>query len=81
MLYRVQLCNPTDYSMPASSVYGILQERILEWAAIPFSRDLSNPGIEPGTPALQVDSLLSEPPGKPCVYFKYVWLYLWIIPK
>ena len=26
--------------------------------------DLPNPGVEPGSPALQVDSLLSEPPGK-----------------
>ena len=29
------------------------------------SRDLPNPGIEPESPTLQVDSLLSEPPGKP----------------
>ena len=28
----------------------------------PFSRDLPDPGIEPGSPALQVDSLPSEPP-------------------
>ena len=27
--------------------------------------DLSDPGIEPGSPALQADSLPSEPPGKP----------------
>ena len=38
---------------------------ISKWAAIPFSGDLPDPGIEPGSPALQVDSLLSEPPGKP----------------
>ena len=43
---------------------GIFQARILEWVAIPFSRDLPDPGIEPGSPALQVDSLPSEPPGK-----------------
>ena len=30
-----------------------------------FSRDLPDPGIEPVFPALQADSLLSEPPGKP----------------
>ena len=30
-----------DYSLPASSVHGILQERILEWIAIPFSRESS----------------------------------------
>ena len=38
---------------------------ISKWAAIPFSGDLPDPGIEPGSPALQVDSLLSAPPGKP----------------
>ena len=32
------LCDPTDYSWPGSSVHGILQARILEWVAIPFSR-------------------------------------------
>ena len=32
------LCSPMDYSLPGSSVRGILQARILEWAAIPFSR-------------------------------------------
>ena len=32
--------------------------------AIPSSGHLSNPGIEPGSPTLQADSLLSEPPGK-----------------
>ena len=31
------LCNPMDYSLPSSSVHGILQTRILEWVAIPFS--------------------------------------------
>ena len=32
---------------------------------MPFSRDLPDPGVEPGSPALQADSLPSEPPGKP----------------
>ena len=44
---------------------GILQARILEWVAIPFSRGSSNPGIEPRSPVLQVDSLPAKPPGKP----------------
>ena len=37
------------------------------WSELSFPppEDLPNPGIEPGSPALQVDSLLSEPPGKP----------------
>ena len=38
------ICDPTDCSPPGSSVHGILQARILEWAAIPFSRESSQPG-------------------------------------
>ena len=30
--------DPTEHSLPGSSVHGILQARILEWVAIPFSR-------------------------------------------
>ena len=37
------LCDLTDYSPPGSSVHGILQARILEWVAIPFSRGSSWP--------------------------------------
>ena len=37
------LCDPMDYSPPGSSVHGILQARILEWVAIPFSRGSSRP--------------------------------------
>ena len=37
------LCNPMDYSLPGSSVHGILQARILEWVVIPFSRGSSQP--------------------------------------
>ena len=54
-----------DCSLPGSSLHGILQPRILEWVAISFSRDLPNPGIEPGSPTLRADALRSEPPGKP----------------
>ena len=94
------LCDPRDCSPPGFSVHGILQARILEWVAIPFSRgssqprdwtlvsyiasrfftiwatreaqgywsgwpipspaDLPNPGTEPGSPALQADSLPTE---------------------
>ena len=37
------------------------------WSGLPFPspRDLPNPGNEPGSPTLQVDALLSEPPGNP----------------
>ena len=37
------LSNPMDYSPPGSSVHGILQARILEWVAKPFSRGSSQP--------------------------------------
>ena len=53
------LCDPMDYT-----VHGILQARILEWVAFPFSRDLPNPEIKPRSLALQADSLPAEPQGK-----------------
>ena len=37
------LCDPTDYSLPGSSVHGILQARVLEWVAIPLVRGSSQP--------------------------------------
>ena len=37
------LCDPMDCSLPGFSVYGILQARTLEWVAIPFSREPSQP--------------------------------------
>ena len=54
-----------DGNPPGSSVHGILQARILEWVDIPFSRDLPDAGIKPGSLALQADSLPSEPQGSP----------------
>ena len=57
------LCNSIGCGPPGSSVHGLLQARILKWGAISFSRDLPDPGIEPGSTALQADSLPSEPPG------------------
>ena len=37
------LCDPMDYGPPGTSFHGILQERILEWVAISFSRGSSQP--------------------------------------
>ena len=51
--------------LPVSSVHGILQARILEEVAIPFSRGSS---WSRDWTALQVDSSLSEPPGKPLLH-------------
>ena len=54
-----------DCSPPGSSVHGMSQTRILEWVAISFSRECSQPRDRSGSHALQADSLPSEPPGKP----------------
>ena len=51
------------------------------WSGLPFPSpgDLPDPGIEPGSPTLQVDTLTSEPPGKPTLtLFKgYLLQYSW----
>ena len=69
---KVQISSQGD-GFSTSHVWRILQARILdmterlththilEWFAIPFSRDLPNPGIKPRSPPLQADSLPSEP--------------------
>ena len=59
------LCNPVDCSLPHTPLsMGVLQARILEWVPCFLPKDLPNLGVEPRSPALQVDSLPSEPPGK-----------------
>ena len=61
---RLTLCNPMDCSPPGSSVMDFSRPEY--WSGLPFSSPgyLSDPGIKEGAPALQVDSSLSEPPGK-----------------
>ena len=68
------LCNPMDCTPPGSSVHGdspgkimentpfsMVESVAMESAAVPSSRGF----FEPRSPALQVDSLSSESPGKP----------------
>ena len=59
------LCDPMDYSPPGSSVHRFSRQEY--WSGLPFPSpgDLPDPGIKPESPALQADSLPSEPPGKP----------------
>ena len=61
------LCDAIECSLPGSSVHGTLQARIpLPWI-------LPNPGMEPRSPTLQTNSLLSEPPDKvKMMYFVYI---------
>ena len=66
----ITLCDPMDSSPSGSSVHGIHQARILEWAAISlsWSGDLPDPGIKPEShvsSAWQVDSLLLSHLGSP----------------
>ena len=62
---RVQLSEtPWTTAHQALLSMGILQARILEGVAMPSSRDPPDPGIEPRSPVLPADSLLSEPPGR-----------------
>jgi len=49
-----------DYSLPGSFIHGIFQARVLEWGAIAYPGDLPNPGIEPGSPALEAYALPSK---------------------
>ena len=52
-----------DYTVP-----GILWPEYWSGESFPSPGDLSNPGIEPRSPALQADSLPAEPQGKPNLY-------------
>ena len=75
---HLTLCDPMNWSPPGYSLHRLVQARILEWVAIPFSRVWAtreaprilecvaspNPGIEPRSPALRADSSPSEPRGK-----------------
>ena len=79
LLSHVQLFATHELQPPGSSVHGILQARILQWVSFPSPVDLPDPGIETRSPALQADSLWSEPPGyhpnqdlieKPVITFK-----------
>ena len=59
---NLTLCDQMGCSLPGSSVHGISQVRILQWVAISFSWEFSQPRASPG---LQGDFLPLVPPGKP----------------
>ena len=62
------LCSPVNCRPPDSSLSGIFQPRILEWVAIPSSRDLPDPGVKPtssASPTLASGFFTTELPGKP----------------
>ena len=59
-----QLC-PTLFDPMVYTVHGILQARILEWVAYPFSSRSSQPRNRTGASCMQVDFLPTELSGKP----------------
>ena len=66
LLSRVQLF-VTPWTVASQVLLSMGFSRQEYWSGLPFPSpgDLLNPGTEPGSPALQVNSLLSGPPGKP----------------
>ena len=66
-----------DCSPPGFSVHRILQSRILEWVAVPFSKGSSYPRVKLWSPALQADSLPSKPPGNTNYIFCFLKNLLW----
>ena len=72
-LSRVRLfATPWTVAYQASPSMGF--SRLEFWSGLPFPSpgDLLDPGIEPGSPALQADALPSEPPGKPLPWWSNV---------
>ena len=66
-------CNPADCSLPGASVWGILQARILEWAAISSSRGSSRPRDWTCVSCIAGGFFTAKPPGKP------PQIFLWIL--
>ena len=69
----------TPWTVDLQTLLSMLFSRQESWSGLPFppSTDLPNPGIKPGCPVLQEDSLSSEPPRKP----HGGWLFLaWSLP-
>ena len=65
---HVRLCDPVDCSLLGSSVHGILQARILEWVAMPFSRGSSQPRNQTQVSCISCTAgrfSTAEPSGKP----------------
>ena len=64
-----QLFFATPWTVALQAPWCVGFPRQEYWSGLPFPSpgDLPHPGIEPGSLALQVDSLPFEPPGKPCV--------------
>ena len=66
LLSLVQLfATPWTVAYQASPSMGFSRQEYWSGVPLPSPGDLPNPGIEPGSSALEADALTSEPPGKP----------------
>ena len=64
-LSRVRLfATPWTVAYQASPSMGFSRQEYWSGVPLPSPGDLPDPGIEPGSPALEADALTSEPPGK-----------------
>ena len=89
LLSCVRLCESMDFAHQSSLFMEFSRQEY--WSGLPFPSlgDLPNPGMEPGSPALQVDSLLCETPGKcfnmlkPCLtcLFSAVRMDVYFLPS
>ena len=59
------LCDSMDCSLPGPLSMGFSRQEYWNGLPVPSPENLPNPEIEPRSPVMQADSLLSEPPGKP----------------
>ena len=62
---KLKTASEGSWSVKAPLSMGFSQQEYWSGSPFPSPGDLPNPGIEPGSPALQADALSSEPPGKP----------------
>ena len=84
MLYGTQvlqlcptLCNPWTVAHQTPPSMGFSRQEYWSGLPCPPPVDLPDPGVDPGSPALQVDSSLSEPPGKPHAPWERVKSQCW----
>jgi len=62
------LATPRTVALQAPLSMGFTKQEYCSGLPFPSLEDLSYPGMEPGSPALQADSLQTEPPGKPLLF-------------
>ena len=69
-LSRVRL-SATPWNVAYQASLSMVFSRQEYWSGLPFPSpgDLPDPGIKPGSPALEADALTSEPPGKPILLY------------